>query len=157
MISAIPTFDQTAGRTIDFVEKDNARLCVLGFLEKQPQLSLGLSNPLAETVRPFSHEEGYKRCDQRREIVANVRPPISTYRSFAKTSYNSPPTLLPAGFYLLYGGAPCQLALIKIEESAGTHLYQADHGTARHAVVLCRTVETVRGTTAAMRPSLSIG
>ena len=50
--------------TIDLVEEDDTRLASSSLLEQQPQLTLGLSDPLAQTIGSLPHEE---RCRSQRQ------------------------------------------------------------------------------------------
>ena len=47
-------------QTINLVKEYNARLTIPSFFEEQPELPLRLSNPLAQAVCTFAHEERYE-------------------------------------------------------------------------------------------------
>lgn len=54
-----PTLPSARVNTINFIKEDDGWLPHFCCLKQQTQLTLSLSNPLAETVRSFAHEECY--------------------------------------------------------------------------------------------------
>jgi hypothetical protein len=43
--------------TVEFIKENDGRLVLLRFFKQEPQLTLGLTNPLAHDIRTFTHVE----------------------------------------------------------------------------------------------------
>ena len=46
-------------QAVNLIKEDDGWLCLLGFLEQEPELALGFAHPLGQNIGPLAHEEGH--------------------------------------------------------------------------------------------------
>lgn len=91
--------DHGEGLTIDLIEEDDTRLASFCFVEEETQLSLGLSDPLGQTIRTLTHKERCKYWS----VSQRWSNRVGTHRSCDRQCCNSQRELERAASYPYQG------------------------------------------------------